>query len=151
MLWIKVNENEVFAIVTVTCHTGNGGTPFTVDYDFTDITAVGGIDYNNTGGTLNFNGNDGDTANIVVGIIDNDSVGEVYETFQINLLNPSPTAGSPDLTKKGIGAFGKREVNYFNHLFNVQREDKIYDNPEHVIEEKGARRNVELFGSTASF
>lgn len=99
---VSVNENEVFAIVTVTCHTGNGGTPFTVDYDFTDITAVGGIDYNNTGGTLNFNGNDGDTANIVVGIIDNDSVGEVYETFQINLLNPSPTAGSPDLTKKGI-------------------------------------------------
>ena len=45
-----------------------------------------------------------------------------------------------NLTKKGIGAFGKRTANYTNHIFNEPREDKIYDVPEFVIEAKGARK-----------
>ncbi len=45
-----------------------------------------------------------------------------------------------NLTKKGIGAFGKRTAEYTNHIFNEPREDKIYDVPEFVIEQDGARK-----------
>ena len=42
--------------------------------------------------------------------------------------------------KKGIGFFGKRAVNYRNHLLNVPREDEIYDISEFTVEKKGARK-----------
>jgi hypothetical protein len=50
-----------------------------------------------------------------------------------------------NLSKKGIGFFGKRTVNYSNHVFNQPKEDKIYDVPEFVVEEKGARKVSENF------
>ena len=45
-----------------------------------------------------------------------------------------------NLTKKGIGAFGKRTAQYTNHKFNQPVADEIYDVPEFVIERKGARK-----------
>jgi len=45
-----------------------------------------------------------------------------------------------NLTKKGIGAFGTRIAHYNNHIFNTPQPDEIYDVPEFVIEEDGARK-----------
>jgi len=48
-----------------------------------------------------------------------------------------------NLTKKGIGAFGQRTAQYFNHKFNEPQPDEIYDVPEFVVEKKGARKTDE--------
>ncbi|MFK7981333.1 MAG: DUF5686 family protein [Saprospiraceae bacterium] len=48
-----------------------------------------------------------------------------------------------NLTKKGIGSFGKRTAQYTNHKFNQPVADEIYDVPEFVIEQKGARKQDE--------
>ena len=53
-----------------------------------------------------------------------------------------------NIGKKGVGVFGRREVNYNNHLFNVPRSDDIYDNPEHVVELKGARKKDDAYWET---
>lgn len=50
-----------------------------------------------------------------------------------------------NIGKKGIGAFGKRTVHYKNHVFDQPKEDKIYDVPEFVIEEDGAREVAQDF------
>lgn len=42
------------------------------------------------------------------------------------------------LTPKGRGFFGSRSVSYSNHLFDVQRENEIYDGAENVIEAEDA-------------
>ena len=53
-----------------------------------------------------------------------------------------------NLTKKGIGAFGKRTAQYTNHKFNQPVADEIYDVPEFVIEQKGARKQDEDYWQT---
>ncbi len=53
-----------------------------------------------------------------------------------------------NLTKKGIGAFGKRTAQYTNHKFNQPVADEIYDVPEFVVEQKGARKQDEDYWQT---
>lgn len=62
--------------------------PFTVDYGFTDVTATGGIDYDNTGGTLSFTGTAGEVQNVLVPITA-DLVSDDKEQFKVTLSNCS--------------------------------------------------------------
>jgi len=66
---------------------------FTVDYSFTDGTAIGGVDYDNTGGTLNFAGTAGEIQNIVIPLTP-DVVTGSREDFTVNLSNSSDPAVS---------------------------------------------------------
>lgn len=61
---------------------------FTVDYSFTDVTTIGGTDYDNTPGTLNFTGNDGEVQIINIPITSDVAIDD-KEQFQINLSNCS--------------------------------------------------------------
>ena len=64
-----------------------GGT--TVNYSFIDVSATGGVDYDNTiGPTLFFLGNDGETRTITVAITD-DFIDEDNEDFTVQLGVPS--------------------------------------------------------------
>ena len=61
---------------------------FTVDYTFTDIDTVGGVDYNNTTGTLSFLGTANEVQNIIIPIT-GDLVDDDKEKFQVGLTNCS--------------------------------------------------------------
>lgn len=69
-----------------------------VSYSFTDGTATGGgVDYNSTGGTLNFAGTALEVQDIIVPV-NNELIVEGDETFTITLLTPTngvTTSGSP--------------------------------------------------------
>jgi len=68
---------------------------FSVDYSFTDGSATGGVDYDNTVGTVNFVGTAGESRNIVVGI-GNDALLESSETFTVNLSTVHPLVDASD-------------------------------------------------------
>ena len=53
-----------------------------------------------------------------------------------------------NIGNKGMGFFGKRSVNYTNHLFNQQREDEVYDVSELVVEAKDARKITDSYWDT---
>ncbi|BFP40075.1 hypothetical protein FGF1_09200 [Flavobacteriaceae bacterium GF1] len=61
---------------------------FSVPYTLLDGTATGGVDYDNTGGSIVFLGNSGETQFIVVPIIDDNEL-ENSETFTVQLGTPS--------------------------------------------------------------
>jgi len=44
-----------------------------------------------------------------------------------------------NITKKGIGFFGKKTVFYTDHIFNKERDPSFYAGAENVVEEEGAR------------
>lgn len=71
--------------------------PFTVDYAFTDITTLGGVDYDNTVGTLSFTGSAGEVQNIVVPLTADIPNGD-KEQFEVYLINCSEA--SVDITRK---------------------------------------------------
>lgn len=104
----SVEENIGFLNITVTSHVGNGGTPFTVDWDTVGITAQENIDFTDASGTLNFDGTAGDTDSFVITIIDNDGSGENHETLKISFSNSSD-AGC-DITHEPIITIRDGEV-----------------------------------------
>ncbi|WP_289040976.1 Calx-beta domain-containing protein [uncultured Zobellia sp.] len=97
---VTVDEDAGNAIFTVRHTGGDTGGPFTVNYSTTDNTAIAGNDYTSTSGTLNFNGNAGDTETITVPIID-DTIFEGDESFQISFTGSSN--GSVDISDTAIG------------------------------------------------
>ena len=50
-----------------------------------------------------------------------------------------------NITKKGMGFFGKRTVNYSNHIYDQPRDNEIYSVPEFVIEKEGAREVSDIY------
>jgi trimeric autotransporter adhesin len=94
--------NETAASVTITVNrTGGSDGAVTVDFGLTNGTATGGaacgagVDFVNTGGTVNF-ANGETTKNFTVGICD-DALFEGSETFNVTLANATggATIGSP--------------------------------------------------------
>ena len=66
---------------------------FTVDYTFTDLGGItGGVDYDNTPGTLNFAGTNGEIQQITVDIFA-DVANDDLEQFRVSLLNSSDIDG----------------------------------------------------------
>ena len=96
---VTVSEADGTATFSVTLSTATVG-GFTVDFDFTDGSATGGIDFDNTGGTLIFVGNAGEVQSVIVPI-NNDVFAEGTENFTLNLSN----ASNPlvDITDTGLG------------------------------------------------
>ena len=95
---VFVAEDAVNVVVPVKLEQAATGA-FTVDYTFTDISTVGGTDYDNTTGTLNFLGNAGEIQNITVPITA-DVADDDFEQFQIGLTNCSD--GTIDITRVAI-------------------------------------------------
>ena len=99
----SVNENAGTATITLS-RTGGTDGAVSVPYTFTDGTATGGaactagVDYINTGGTVNF-ANGANSATITVQICDDTAV-ETDETFSINLgaAAGGATTGAPATT-----------------------------------------------------
>ena len=90
-----IREDEGSLAVIVERVEKRGGI-ITVDYATSDGTAVAGVDYTETSGTLTFG--DGERNKIIsVPIIDDTEYEEENETFSLELTNPSPGAilGSP--------------------------------------------------------
>lgn len=83
---IQVSESAMS--VTVPVKLEGATTPFTVDYDLSNITAIKGVDYENTSGTLSFVGTSGEVQNIVIGITA-DLIDDDYEQFQVLFSNCS--------------------------------------------------------------
>ncbi|WP_170114188.1 Calx-beta domain-containing protein, partial [Kangiella spongicola] len=91
---VSVNESDGFATFTITLEEAiAGGTDVT--YSFTDGTATGGVDYDNTGGTVNFTGTAGETRTFNVAIT-NDAIVEGDETFTVNLSASNPNVIDTD-------------------------------------------------------
>ncbi|WP_409557570.1 Calx-beta domain-containing protein [Allomuricauda sp. SCSIO 65647] len=86
---VTVNEGDGTATFTVRL-TGNVQGGFTVDYATNDGSAGEPGDYTDVSGTLNFTGNDGESYDITVPIID-DSLIEPTEDFTVLLDNLSTT------------------------------------------------------------
>ena len=82
----SVSEGDGTLTVTVQRTEGNYGDG-SVDYSFSDGTAVNGSDYSSTDGTLYFS--DGEISQTITITINEDSVDEVNETFNVSLSNPS--------------------------------------------------------------
>lgn len=82
-----VNESDTAVTVPVTL-TKDVLDGFTVDYTLPEGTAVAGIDYDGTGGTLTFAGTAGEVQNIVVPMTADVSVGD-REYFTVALQNCS--------------------------------------------------------------
>ncbi|MET6992082.1 Calx-beta domain-containing protein, partial [Sediminicola arcticus] len=82
---VTVNEGAGTVTFSVTL-TGNVVNSFTVNYFTTDETATSVLDYTATSGTLTFSGNNGETQNITVTIL-NDIFVEPSETFIVTLSN----------------------------------------------------------------
>ncbi len=79
------------------------GVAFSVDVNFTDVTATGGApplvapeDYDNTPVTLNFVGNAGETQQFTVATLD-DAVIEVAETFTVTLTSSNALIDDTDI------------------------------------------------------
>ncbi|TQV88070.1 Calx-beta domain-containing protein [Aliikangiella coralliicola] len=84
------NISESFSELTITVLRANGSFgDISVDYEYSDGTAINGEDFNATNGTLFFA--DGETSQtITIGIVD-DSQDESDESFEIALVNPVNT------------------------------------------------------------
>ncbi len=50
-----------------------------------------------------------------------------------------------NLTKKGRGMFGKKEIHYNNFVFNQPADDKIYDRVEKIIQEEDMSNKTDSF------
>ena len=84
---VTVNEADGTASFNVTLSAATAAA-FTVDYDFTDGSATGGVDFDNATGTLAFAGAANEVQTIVVPITD-DALVEGTETFVVSLNNSS--------------------------------------------------------------
>jgi hypothetical protein len=82
-----VNESDTSVTIPVRLSQA-ASAGFTVDYQLSDGTAVAGIDYDGTGGTLTFAGTAGEVQNIVVPLTA-DVTAEAREDFFVSLLNCS--------------------------------------------------------------
>nr|WP_319399486.1 Calx-beta domain-containing protein [uncultured Carboxylicivirga sp.] len=70
-----------------------GGT--TITYSFNDITAVGGLDYHNVGGSVVFSGTAGEIQTFSVALND-DNIVELDESFEVSLASSNPLVGADD-------------------------------------------------------
>ena len=95
---VLVNEGDGTVTIPVTLHTATAGA-FTVDFDTANGTAIGGIDFDDTGGTLNFAGTDGEVQNIVIAITTSDG-NDDDEDFTVSLSNCSDGAVDISQTSK---------------------------------------------------
>ncbi|APZ90438.1 Calx-beta domain-containing protein [Fuerstiella marisgermanici] len=107
---VSVNEDlgSIDVIVTLSGDVQDG---FDVAYSFTDGTATGGIDYDNTAGSVTFGGTNGESQTITIPITV-DSIVESDETFTVNLgtVTPAVTLTPPS----AITASGSTEVTITN-------------------------------------
>ncbi|UZO80728.1 right-handed parallel beta-helix repeat-containing protein [Aquimarina sp. ERC-38] len=87
---LTVNENAGTATFTITLIGSNTASPFTVDYQTQDGTALADSDYVSVNGSLNFNGTTGQSRTVTVPIINN-NIGEDDEVFSLVLSNSSNT------------------------------------------------------------
>jgi uncharacterized repeat protein (TIGR02543 family) len=94
----KVGENAGSAAITVT-RTGGSDGAVTVDYTTGDGTALAGLDYTATSGTLVFN--NGETVKAIEITILADNLNEGDETVSLILTNPT---GGASLGSRGIAA-----------------------------------------------
>ena len=91
---VTIDEDAGTATYTVTLDNAvQGGS--VVNYTFTDGTATGGVDYDNTPGSVTFAGTSGETQTFTVAII-NDGVYEGDETFTVNLDAVNPVINDND-------------------------------------------------------
>ena len=97
---VTVNEDAGTATFTVTHTGGNTSGAYSVNYTTSNISAIAGQDYTTTTGTINFNGNSGDTETITVPILD-DTIFEGDETFRVSFT--STTNSNVDITATGTG------------------------------------------------
>ncbi|MBO0592129.1 right-handed parallel beta-helix repeat-containing protein [Cellulophaga sp. E16_2] len=97
---VTVDEDSGNAVFTVS-HTGsNAATPFTVNYQTVNGSAIDGSDYTGSTSVLSFNGTVGDTETITIPILDDGTI-ENPENFTIEFtLTSDPTA---DITDTAIG------------------------------------------------
>lgn len=87
---LVVSEDAVNITLVVTLEQAAIGA-FTVDYRFINVEAIGGSDFDNTPGTLNFDGNADETQDIDIPIT-GDVADDDYETFKVEFLNCSDPA-----------------------------------------------------------
>lgn len=86
---VAVDEANTTITIPVKLEQAAPSGAFTIDYDFTDLgSIVGGTDYDNTTGTLNFAGTLGETQDITVDIYA-DIVDDDREQFEVFLTNSS--------------------------------------------------------------
>ncbi|WP_345251326.1 Calx-beta domain-containing protein, partial [Kangiella taiwanensis] len=91
---VTIDEDAGTATYTVTLDNAvQGGS--VVNYSFTDGTATGGVDYDNTPGSVTFAGTAGETQTFTVAII-NDGIYEGNETFTVNLNAVNPVINDND-------------------------------------------------------
>ncbi|MBC3876147.1 Calx-beta domain-containing protein, partial [Undibacterium flavidum] len=94
---VTVNEAAGTATFTVTLSAASGQT-VSVGYNTSNGTATAGSDYTAASGTLTFN--PGVTTQTITVNISNDSVFELSENFNVNLVTPTNATISDNL---GIG------------------------------------------------
>ena len=85
---VTVNEGNGFVTFTATSGGSANGSPFTVNYQTFNGSAIAGTDYSSTIGTMSFNGSIGDTELITVPIIEDTDL-EPLETFSIQMISSS--------------------------------------------------------------
>jgi hypothetical protein len=83
-----IDENLGNVVVTITHNGGNATGSYSVNYTTVDGSAIAGIDYSSTSGTLNFNGVSGDTDTAIIPILD-DALIEGSENFILDLVSSS--------------------------------------------------------------
>ncbi|NKI30307.1 Calx-beta domain-containing protein, partial [Croceivirga thetidis] len=86
---VTVNEGDGIAIFTVTL-TGNVAESFSLDYGTLNDTAEAAADFTATTGTLDFDGNDGESYEIQVPILEDDII-EITERFLVDLSGLTTT------------------------------------------------------------
>ena len=84
---VMVNESDTSVDIPVKLTAATAGA-FTVDYILVDGSAIGGIDYDNTGGTLNFAGTQDEIQTITIPLTP-DVVAGSREDFSVVLVNSS--------------------------------------------------------------
>ena len=84
---VLVDEANTTIVIPVKLEQAAPSGAFTVDYNFTDLGSItGGVDYDNTTGTLNFAGTLGETQNISIDIYA-DIADDDFEQFEVFLEN----------------------------------------------------------------
>ena len=97
---VTVNEDGGSAVFTVEHLNSDASGAYSINFQTVNGSATAGSDYTYTTGTLNFNGNEGDTETITVSILDDGAI-ENLENFSIEFT--STTDGSVDISDTGIG------------------------------------------------
>ena len=118
---MDVNENIGTVTVTVE-RTGGSDGVVSVEYAASDNTAVAGVDYTSTSGTLNFA--DGETNKSFTVDILNDTIVEADEIFNLNLSNPtgSATLATASSTVNIINDDNGGEISFNAANFNVNED-----------------------------